>query len=79
MNLPIIGRQKEIGKLQNIHPFAIDKKYAANLGNKIDSFKTNTKTKKAIFLTMISTYGIANNQYAGMVQNDLTMDILFEK
>lgn len=61
----------------SIHPFAIDKKYAANLRNKIGSFKTATDTKKAIFLTMISTYGIANNQYAGMVQNDLSMDILF--
>ena len=61
----------------SIHPFAIDKKYAANLRNKIGSFKADTNTKKAIFLTIISTYGLANNQYAGMVQNDLTMDILF--
>ena len=62
----------------SIHPFAIDKKYAANLRNKIGSFKTDTNTKKAIFLTMISTYGIAHNQYAGMVQNDLRIDVLFE-
>jgi AAA+ ATPase superfamily predicted ATPase len=61
----------------SIHPFTINKKYAANLRNKIGSFKADTKTKKAIFLTMISTYGLADNQYAGMVQNDLTMDMLF--
>ncbi len=61
----------------SIHPYSIDKKYAANLRNKIGSFKTDTGTKKAIFLTLISTYGLANNQYAGMVQNDLDMDVLF--
>lgn len=62
----------------SIHPFAIDKKYAAVLRNKIGSFKEDTATKKAIFLTMLTTYGITNNQYAGMVQNDLTMDVLFK-
>ncbi len=61
----------------SIHPYTIDKKYAANLRNKIGSFKQDTATKKAIFLTLISTYGLVDNQYAGMVQNDLNMDILF--
>ena len=31
-------------------PFAIDKKYAANLQNKMGSFREETDTKKAIFL-----------------------------
>jgi len=61
----------------SIHPYTIDKKYAANLRNKIGSFKQDTGTKKAIFLTLISTYGLVDNQYAGMVQNDLDMDVLF--
>ena len=58
-------------------PFAINKKYAQNIGNKIASFKEATNTKKAIFLTMVTTYGILQNNYSGMVQNDLTMDVLF--
>lgn len=62
----------------SIKPFTIDKKYAANLRNKIGTFREETDTKKAIFLTMLTTYGLAKNQYAGMVQNDLTMDILFK-
>lgn len=49
-----------------------------NLRNKIDTFREVINTKKALFLTMITTFGIANNQYKGLVQNDLTMDILFE-
>ncbi len=61
----------------SIHPYTIDKKYAANLRNKIGSFKQDTGTKKAIFLTLISTYGLVDNQYSGMVQNDLNMDVLF--
>ncbi len=61
----------------SIHPYTIDKKYAANLRNKIGSFKQETGTNKAIFLTLISTYGLVDNQYSGMVQNDLDMGILF--
>lgn len=63
----------------SIHPFNINKKYADSLRNKIAHFKAITETKKAVFLTMITTYGLLNNKYASMVQNDLKMDILFEK
>lgn len=61
----------------SIKPFVINKKYAANLRNKIGSFREDTNTNKALFLTMLTTYGLAKNQYTGMVQNDLTMDVLF--
>ncbi len=63
----------------SVHPFSIDKKYEAVLRNKLGSFKTATGTDKALFLTTISTYGLAQNKYSGMVQNDLQMDVLFEK
>lgn len=62
----------------SIHPFTIDKKYAENLRNRIGHFKEVTGTSKAVFLTMLTTYGIADNRYAGMVQNDLSMEALFE-
>ena len=61
----------------SIHPFAIDKKYAATLRNKLGVFKQATNTRKALFLTLITTFGIADNKYAGMLQNDLQMDVLF--
>ena len=61
----------------SINPYCIDKKYDANLRNKIGVFKEETKTKKAIFLTMITTFGLQNNQYSSNVQNDLTMKSLF--
>jgi AAA+ ATPase superfamily predicted ATPase len=58
--------------------FSIDKAYAASLRNKIQVFREETGTKKAIYLTMVTTYGLVNNSYASMVQNDLSMDVLFD-
>lgn len=63
----------------SIHPFTIDKKYANNLRNKIGTFQTVTNTRKAIFLTMITTHGVAQNKYSYLAQNNLTLDVLFEK
>lgn len=63
----------------SINSFLIDKKYADNLRNKISVFRQQTKTQKALFLTFLTTYGVAQNKYSGMMRNDLTMDILFEK
>lgn len=63
----------------SINPYTITKAYADNLRNKIGTFKTETKTRKAAFLTMITTYGLVRNKYASsLVQNDITMDALFE-
>jgi AAA+ ATPase superfamily predicted ATPase len=51
-----------------------------NLKNKINLFKKDTKTKDTIALTMITTYGVVqNNHYHEIVENNLTMDVLFEK
>ena len=59
----------------SIAPFLIDKKYDQNLRNKLGTFRQVTSTRKALFLTFVTTYGIAQNKYSGMVRNDLTMDI----
>jgi len=62
----------------SINKFTIDKSYSENLRNKIGAFKTETKTKKAVHLTMITTFGLTENEYAlNLVQNRLTMDVLF--
>ena len=62
----------------SFNKFEIDKKYDEDLRNKISTFKTETKTRKAVFITLISTFGLQSNQYSGNVQNDLKMNILFE-
>ena len=38
--------------------FVIDKAYEANLHNKIDSFISETGTRKSIILTMVTTEGV---------------------
>ena len=61
-----------------IDSFVIDKEYAQKLKSKISVFKEVTKIKKAVFLTMITTYGVEKNaNAAALVQNEITMDDLF--
>jgi len=62
----------------SINPYLIDSKYADELRNKIGVFKTETKTRKSVFLTLITTYGLQSNIHSvGLVQNDISMDALF--
>jgi hypothetical protein len=57
--------------------FVIDQKYAKQLRQKIDVFRQVTKTRKTVHLTMITTFGVKQNQYASdlvdsqVVLNDL--------
>jgi hypothetical protein len=57
--------------------FIIDKKQDENLRNKRAVFKYETKTRKAVHLTMITTYGVKHNEYWGNIQSEVMMDDLF--
>lgn len=58
--------------------FRIDKAYAKVLENKKHQFRLATQTRKALFTTLITTYGtIENDHYIGVVDNQLTMEDLF--
>lgn len=59
--------------------FTINSNYATELENKRDVFIAETKTKKTIFLTMITTYGTAkNDNYNRLISKELTMNDLFK-
>ena len=59
--------------------FTIDKAYAAELERKLRVFGEQSKTRKALFLTFITTYGVKKNEYADrLVHNHLTMDLFFD-
>ncbi|MEO8413811.1 MAG: ATPase [Ginsengibacter sp.] len=59
--------------------FVIDKGYAGELENKRDVFKQETGTKKSLFLTLVTTFGVKENDYfIKLVQNSVTMDALFD-
>jgi hypothetical protein len=59
--------------------FAITKTYAAQLRMKKSVFSQATQTKKAIFTTLLTTFpAIQNKHYLGEIDNEITMDKLFE-
>lgn len=59
-------------------PFTIDKAYYANLRNKMSALQQTTQTRKNIFLTMVTTFGLHDNSYSNeLVQNTITIDDLF--
>ena len=60
-------------------PFRITKSYYSQLQDKLRIFREATGTRKALFLTMITTYGLVSNEYASNVQMSLQMDALFSK
>ncbi|MCL1805920.1 MAG: AAA family ATPase [Clostridiales bacterium] len=58
-------------------PFEIDRAYDLALRERIEIFRSETKTRKALHLTMITTYGVKPGKYAGVVQSEVNMDELF--
>ena len=60
--------------------YEIDKKYANEIAKKVNAFSNRTKTKKTVFVTFITSYGLIQNRYSKQyVQNELTMNHLFVK
>jgi uncharacterized protein len=60
-------------------PWQITKSEAAELREKVSLFKRLTQTQKQVFLTLVTTFGIKTNEHSlGLIDNDLSMNILFE-
>ncbi len=58
--------------------YAITKKYDLDLRKKSAIFIAETKTRKSIFPTMITTFGLQKNMYANSyIQSQITLDQLF--
>jgi hypothetical protein len=63
----------------SINPFEITKVYSKELEGKLSIFQQQTRTRKALFLTLITTYGVKNSSsYPGLIQKEITMDALFD-
>ena len=60
------------------HAFTIDNDYAKNLQNKLDTYQEISKDKRTLHLVMVTTYGVVHNSNYNMVQNEITMDDLFQ-
>jgi hypothetical protein len=63
----------------SLSEFIIDKNYAETLRKKQAIFREITKTRKVLFLTLITTYGAKKNDYyVELVQKEIKMEALFE-
>ena len=58
--------------------YTITKKYADELRNKMSSFSAELVGRKALHLVMVTTYGTRKNEYYNLVQNEVTMEDLFD-
>jgi hypothetical protein len=59
--------------------FIVTKKYAAELANKRAAFTNDSKTRKAIFITLVTTYGVKDNEYTQQqIQDVVQMNDLFQ-
>lgn len=59
--------------------FEITKQYDEHLRNRAESFRSATKTRKALHQTFVTTYGLKRNMYSGNIQSEVLLDDLFIK
>ena len=60
-------------------PFVIDKSYAENLKRKIKVYKEQTRSRKQLYFSLISSNGVKNNMYSEeLINGVVTMNDLFK-
>ena len=47
------------------------------LSTRLDTFRTETQTKKSVLLTLITTNGIKQNSHSDIVQSEVSLEELF--
>jgi hypothetical protein len=58
--------------------YSIDKAYYGELKNKISELRSYTKTRKNIFIVLMTSYGVKENQYSKeLINNTINVDSLF--
>ena len=60
----------------SLSEYAIDAEYEQKFRNKKSAFINTTNTRKAVHLTMVTTFGIKTNVHSGIVQNEVKLDDL---
>ena len=58
-------------------PFSIDAAYERQLIEKMNVFRSESKTKKAVHLTLVSANGLIHNAHSGILLNEISGDDLF--
>ena len=63
----------------SLHPVTLTASDDLGLQSKRMAFLAETGTRKAIHLTMVTTYGLENKGYRASIQSEVTLDDLFAK
>lgn len=58
-------------------PYTITKDYEEHIRQRMGIFRNKTKTKKTLFNTFITTFGVVKGIHSGIVQSEVSMDDLF--
>jgi uncharacterized protein len=59
--------------------FRLDARYVEQISEKIRVFREKTRTKKSIFITMVTVFGLVENEYKySRVQNEIILEDLFQ-
>ncbi len=61
----------------SVNEFEIDKNYDKAVRNRIESFRKATECRKTLIFTMITTFGVKQNKYSGIVNSQITLEDLF--
>jgi uncharacterized protein len=58
----------------------LTKSYSEDLREKVATFKEITQTRKQVFLNLLTTFGLKQNEHSlGLIDKAMTMDILFSE
>lgn len=77
----VIDRRDQVINLcemkYSLGEYEITGKYEKTLLERRELFRATTKTRKALHLTLVTTYGLKNNQHSGSIQSQVVLDDLF--
>lgn len=59
------------------HPYRITEDYERLLRDRMETFRTQTKTTKSLVHTFVTTFGVADGMHRSIVNSEVTMDGLF--
>ena len=59
--------------------YVMDARAESELSRKLTVFQAVTKTRQALHLTLVTSFGLMRNVHSGRVQSEVTLDDLFKE
>lgn len=61
----------------SVEPYNITAEYEQKLRNRMALFRSQTKTRKALVVTFVTTFGVVQGRHSGVVHSEVVLDNLF--